>query len=228
MQLTGGRGFSIFLYWFVGVISAAAASSPSVEKPNIIFIMADDLGYGELGCYGQRLIQTPNLDRMAAEGMKFTRFYAGATVCAPSRSVLMTGKHSGHGRVRGNAGGTNSVAQMLRSEDVTVAEVLKGRRYATGLVGKWGLGLNDEGHPNRQGFDYFFGFLSQVHAHNHFPDFLWRNEQKVKLRNEIKRVGEEGAGYATNRVEFAGDFLRGSRSNSSSKTRNDRSFCISR
>jgi arylsulfatase A-like enzyme len=96
---------------------------------------------------------------------------------------------------------------MLRSEDVTVAEVLKERGYATGLIGKWGLGLNDEGHPNRQGFDYFFGFLSQVHAHNHFPDFLWRNEQKVKLRNEIKRVGEEGAGYATNRVEFAGDLF---------------------
>src|SRR5688500_15351105 len=110
------------------------------RTPNIVFILADDLGYGELGCFGQKEIATPNVDRMAAEGIKFTRFYAGSTVCAPSRSVLMTGKHTGHTRVRGNAGKANKEAQMLRKDDVTVAEMLKGAGYATALIGKWGLG----------------------------------------------------------------------------------------
>ncbi|HVK59612.1 MAG TPA: arylsulfatase [Candidatus Kapabacteria bacterium] len=182
-----------------------AASQPS--RPNIIFILADDLGYGELGCYGQQKIKTPNLDRMAREGMRFTRFYAGSTVCAPSRSVLMTGQHTGHTTVRGNAGATDRSPQMLRSNDVTVAEVLKTAGYRTGLVGKWGLGMNDDGHPTLQGFDYFYGYLSQHHAHNHFPDFLWRNRERVKLSNKVTPMGDEGAGYATNAVEFAGDLL---------------------
>jgi uncharacterized sulfatase len=178
------------------------------DKPNIVFILADDLGYGDLGCYGQKLIQTPNLDRMATEGMRFTQFYAGSTVCAPSRSVLMTGQHLGHTRVRGNAGQDNLPAQMLRDADITLAEVLKSAGYATGLIGKWGLGMpGDEGVPNRQGFDYFFGFLSQHHAHNHFPDFLWRNDQKVPLPNEVTPIGPHGAGYATKRVQYAGDLF---------------------
>jgi arylsulfatase A-like enzyme len=178
------------------------------RSPNIIFILADDLGYGDLGCYGQEKIQTPALDRLAAEGVRFTQFYSGSTVCAPARSVLMTGQHVGHTRVRGNAGLKNPEAQMLRTADITVAEVLKSAGYATGLVGKWGLGLpGDEGAPNKQGFDYFFGFLSQVHAHNHFPDYLWRNDQKVLLPNEIVPVGESGAGYATNRQVYAGDLF---------------------
>src|SRR5690606_12139189 len=148
------------------------------------------------------------LDRMAAEGMRFTQFYAGSTVCAPSRSVLMTGLHLGHTRVRGNAGRTNMAAQMLYDDDVTVAEVLKRAGYATGLVGKWGLGMpGDEGLPTKQGFDYFFGFLSQHHAHNHYPDYLWRNEQKVTLPNEVVAVGDFGAGYATKRVKYAGDLF---------------------
>ena len=119
----------------IGLCSAAA-----VEKPNLIFILADDLGWGDLGCYGQQVIQTPNLDRMAAEGLRFTHFYAGATVCAPSRSVLMTGKHHGHTRVRGNAGRTNPAAQALKPGDVTVAKVLQAAGYKTALFGKWGLG----------------------------------------------------------------------------------------
>ena len=180
----------------------------TATKPNIIFIMADDLGYGELGSYGQRKIKTPNLDRMAREGMRFTRFYAGSTVCAPSRSVLMTGQHTGHTTVRGNVGGTNRTAQTLRSHDVTVAEVLKSAGYRTGLIGKWGLGMpRDEGHPNRQGFDYFFGYLSQVHAHNHFPDHLWRNTNRVRLSNRIVPMAQDGAGYSTNKSEFAGDLF---------------------
>lgn len=182
------------------------AESP--RRPNIVFILADDLGYGDLGCYGQRIIRTPHLDRMAAEGLRFTQFYAGSTVCAPSRSVLMTGQHVGHTRVRGNAGLKNPGAQMLRDADVTVAEVLHAAGYRTGLVGKWGLGLpGDEGVPNRQGFDDFFGFLSQTHAHNHYPDYLWRNDRREALPNVVTPVGEGGGGYATVRKQYAADLF---------------------
>jgi uncharacterized sulfatase len=183
-------------------------------RPNIIFVMADDLGYGDLGCYGQKLIETPNLDRMAREGVRFRSFYAGATVCAPSRSVLMTGQHMGHTHVRGNAGGDMSI-QSLRDEDVTVAEVLKNAGYATGLCGKWGLG--DElpkatsGLPNRQGFDYFYGYLNQVHAHNYYPEFLWRNRERVKLRNKVEKTGRGSGGFvgghATERVDYSHDLV---------------------
>ena len=154
------------------------------DRPNLIWIMADDLGYGDLGCFGQKVIKTPNLDQMARDGMRFTHFYAGATVCAPSRSVLMTGMHHGHTRVRGNAGRTNPIAQSLLPQDRTVAKVLKSAAYQTALTGKWGLGdVGDAepGLPRKQGFDYFYGYLNQHHAHNHFPEFLWRNEEKVKL-----------------------------------------------
>lgn len=196
---------SALVFCATGFYRAGAAER---AKPNIIFILADDMGYGELGSYGQQKMKTPNLDRMAREGLRFTRFYAGSTVCAPSRSVLMTGQHTGHTTVRGNAGQKDRRPQMLRAEDVTVAEVLKGAGYRTGLIGKWGLGLpGDEGHPNAQGFDYFYGYLSQHHAHNHFPDHLWRNNEKVKLRNRIVAMGDDGAGYATNAVEFAGDLF---------------------
>jgi len=183
----------------------AASPAARSSRPNIIFILADDLGYGDLGCYGQKRIQTPVIDRLAAEGIRFTQFYAGSTVCAPSRSVLLTGLHVGHTRVRGNGAGR---AQMLQDQDVTVAEVLKRAPYATGLVGKWGLGLpGDEGVPHRQGFDEFFGFLSQTHAHNHYPDYLWRNDRRMSLPNQIVPVGKDGAGYATNRVQYAGDLF---------------------
>lgn len=199
----------LFVGALVLVAPSARAQAAQTTKPNIIFILADDLGYGELGSYGQKAIQTPALDRMAAEGMRFTQFYAGNTVCAPSRSVLMTGQHMGHTRVRGNAGANNQAAQTLRAGDVTVAHVLQRAGYATGLVGKWGLGLIDEeGEPRRQGFDDYFGFLSQSHAHNHFPDFLWRNGEKVRLPNVVTPVGVvEGTGYATKRVAYAGDLF---------------------
>ncbi len=178
------------LIFCCGATVLAAAAQPA-SPPNIIFILADDLGYGELGCYGQQLIATPHLDRMAAEGMKFTQVYAGSTVCAPSRSVLMTGKHLGRTTVRGNAGRINMDAQSLAADDVTVAKVLKQAGYATGLVGKWGLGENHQtGEPRKQGFDYHFGFLNQAHAHNHYPDFLWRNGEKVPLPNDRVPVGD--------------------------------------
>jgi len=183
-------------------------------RPNIIFVMADDLGYGDLGCYGQKLIQTPNLDQMARDGMRFRSFYAGNTVCAPSRSVLMTGQHMGHTFVRGNAGGDMSI-QSLRDKDVTVAEVLKKAGYATALCGKWGLGDElphaESGLPNRQGFDYFYGYLNQVHAHNYYPEFLWRNREKVMLRNKVVATGGGyggfKGGYATKRVDYSHDLI---------------------
>ncbi len=192
------------------IADVGAAPATAADRPNVIWIMADDLGYGDLGCYGQKVISTPNLDRMAREGLRFTQFYAGATVCAPSRSVLMTGQHHGHTRVRGNAGATNPSAQALRSEDVTVARVLQQSGYRTSLIGKWGLGdIGDaeSGLPRKQGFDEFFGFLNQRHAHNHFPDFLWRNEDRVSLPNVVTPVGGDGAGYATNAVQFADDLF---------------------
>lgn len=166
------------------------STTASKRKPNIIFILADDLGYGDLGSYGQKRIQTPNLDRMAKEGIRFTNFYAAAPVCAPSRASLMTGWHQGHAYVRGNTtlkpvpgqSGAAATRLPLRPQDVTVAEVLKTVGYRTGIIGKWGLGEPDTtGVPNRQGFDYFFGYLNQNHAHNYYPDYLWRNQERVSL-----------------------------------------------
>jgi arylsulfatase A-like enzyme len=199
----------VYLTPLVVLVLAFASAGAQNPKPNVVFILADDLGYGELGCYGQKLIRTPNIDRLAAEGMRFTQFYAGNTVCAPSRSVLMTGRHMGHTTVRGNAGRGNSAAQTLRADDVTVASVLHGAGYATALAGKWGLGeLGSEGAPERHGFDHFFGFINQTHAHNHFPDFLWRDGVKVALPNVVTPVGEvPGAGYATKRVAYANDLF---------------------
>ena len=171
--------FSLFL-----LCPGGALAEPAAQPPNIVFILADDLGYGDLGCYGQKRIQTPNLDRLAAEGMRFTQCYAGSTVCAPSRCALMTGFHTGHGTIRGN----NPVP--LRRNDVTVARVLKDGGYRTGLIGKWGLGLEDTtGIPNRQGFDSFFGYLGQVHAHNYYPDFLWKNQEKVRVSGNVVEEG---------------------------------------
>ncbi len=190
-------------------VSANQAMSAD-ERPNLIWIMADDLGYGDLGCYGQTVIKTVHLDQMAREGMRFTQFYSGATVCAPSRSVLMTGLHHGHTRVRGNAGKQNPIAQALRPDDNTVAKTLQAAGYRTALIGKWGLGdegAASSGIPNKQGFDYFFGYLNQVHAHNHFPDFLWRNEQRVKIDNSVVAIGDAGGGYATEPKTYADDLF---------------------
>jgi len=171
------------------------------NRPNIIYILADDLGYGDLGCYGQKIIKTPNIDKMAEEGMRFTDHYAGSTVCAPSRCCLMTGLHTGHALIRGNA------RVPLRPSDVTVAELLKQAGYSTGIIGKWGLGEPDStGVPNRQGFDYWFGYLNQRHAHNYYPNYLWRNEEKVELKNEVRDVNPPG-GVATKRVEYSHDLF---------------------
>ncbi len=167
------------------LITTHVSAEPAPErKPNIVFIMADDLGYGELGCYGQQTLSTPNLDRMAAEGLRFTDVYAGSTVCAPSRCVLMTGLHTGHCRVRGNR------RVPLLDEDVTVAEVLRDAGYRTGMFGKWGLGEPESsGIPNRQGFDDWFGYLNQRHAHNYYPEYLWENQRKFPLEGNVAERG---------------------------------------
>ena len=159
------------------LLRAGAAKRP----PNIVFILADDLGYGDLGCYGQKMIKTPRLDEFAKQGMRFRQFYAGSTVCAPSRCALMTGLHTGHCRVRGNA------LVPLTAQDVTVATLLRRAGYVTGLIGKWGLGEpGTSGVPGLQGFDYFFGYLNQHHAHNYWPDYLWRNDAKVPLPDNVQ------------------------------------------
>ena len=159
------------------IAQGAQRKAADIKRPNIIFIMADDLGYGHLGCYGQTKIRTPNIDRMADEGTRFSQCYAGAPVCAPSRSVLMTGLHCGHTSVRANSGGV-----PILPDDLTVAEVLSKQGYTTGIFGKWGLGdFNTPGIPTKQGFDEFFGYLHQVHAHFYYPYFLWKNEEKYLL-----------------------------------------------
>jgi arylsulfatase A-like enzyme len=209
-ELTMIRPLTSFFSLAALSLALLSGSGMAVERPNLIWIMADDLGYGDLGCFGQKVITTPNLDRMAREGMKFTHFFAGATVCAPSRSVLMTGLHHGHTRVRGNAGKTNPAAQALREGDVTVAGVLKEAGYKTALIGKWGLGDVGEaesGLPRKHGFDYFYGYLNQSHAHNHFPDYLWRNETKEPLSNIVTPLGDKGGGYATEAIHFADDLF---------------------
>lgn len=152
------------------------------EKPNIIYILADDLGYGDLGVYGQTLFTTPNLDKLASEGVKFTRHYAGSTVCAPSRSVLMTGLHTGHTPIRGNREVKPEGQAPLPDSAITLAELLKEEGYVTGAFGKWGLGFpGSEGDPVNQGFDTFFGYNCQRYAHRYYPEYLWDNSKKFYL-----------------------------------------------
>jgi arylsulfatase A-like enzyme len=176
------------------------------KHPNIIYIMADDLGYGDLGCYGQGKIKTPNLDKMADEGMRFTQHYSGSTVCAPSRCVLMTGMHTGHCTIRGNGPG------LLREDDVTIADLLKKAGYVTGIIGKWGVGEPPPpGDPKNNGFDYFFGYLSMIHAHNYYPEFLWENDKKIELKNIVQYTQEGYAkgvgGVSTNKIQYSHDIF---------------------
>jgi len=175
------------------------ASQSSVEdvvsrlqiQPNIVYILADDLGYGDLGVYGQELISTPNIDRLAAGGMRFTQHYAGSTVCAPSRASLMSGLHTGHTYIRGNKPIFPEGQYPIPASRITIAEVLKDVGYKTAAIGKWGLGApGTEGLPTRQGFDYFFGYNDQREAHSYYPDHLWRNEERIDLPENEK--GQRG------------------------------------
>ena len=201
-------------------LSLAVAAEEAGRPPNVIYFLADDLGYAELGCYGQEWIKTPNVDRIAAEGIRFTQHYSGNAVCAPSRCSLMTGKHPGHAYIRSNANPKN--LQHLKEQfgwefpgqypipdaEITIAEMLKQKGYATGAMGKWGLGhFGTSGDPNKQGFDLFYGFNCQVHAHNHFPRFLWRNAQKEILPGNDRTL--YGQTYSQNKfTEVAAEFIR--------------------
>jgi len=200
MRITAVSGFSLMV---LSLLQGCAGVTEEVTRPpNIIFIMADDLGYGDLEAYGQSQIRTPNINRLANEGVRFTDFYAGSTVCAPSRCVLMTGLHTGHAYIRGN--GKNN----LRPEDLTVAELLQQAGYATAQIGKWGLGHEGStGVPTKKGFDYFFGYFDQHHAHNYYPSFLLRNEERVWLENVVPEEGQYHQGVASKKVDYSYDLM---------------------
>jgi arylsulfatase len=194
------RKRNLALALFVTAWAATCPAPPrarAAEKaPNIVYILADDLGYAEVGCYGQKKIKTPNIDRLARQGMRFTQHYCGNAVCAPSRCALMTGKHPGHAHARNNRKATLSdeLTEKYGSEftgqepipdgEFTIAEMVKTKGYATAAVGKWGLGqFGTSGDPNRQGVDLFFGYNCQAHAHSYYPEYLWQNGRKVMLDN---------------------------------------------
>ncbi|SFH58079.1 arylsulfatase [Planctomicrobium piriforme] len=184
------------------LVSTGTLLAKEKRPPNIILMMADDLGYGDLGCYGQQKIKTPQLDRMAAEGVRFTQFYAGSTVCAPSRCVLMTGLHVGHCQIRGNSD------DSLRPEDVTIPELLKSKGYVCGMFGKWGLGQEGStGLPLKKGFDEFVGYLDQRHAHNFYPTFLINGSNRFSLTNVVPDEDVHGAGVATVKNDYSPDVI---------------------
>ena len=171
-------------------MQTAVAQTAKTSQPNIIYILADDLGYGDLGCYGQKKFSTPNIDAMANDGMRFTQNYSASTVSAPSRCGLLTGKHTGHAAIRGNINEKGSDGKLydtsLPDSEVTIAELLKTRNYATACIGKWGMGgVGSEGHPNKQGFDYFYGYLGQANAHWYYPEYIHENSQEIILSKKV-------------------------------------------
>jgi len=209
------------------LLPLAATAAQAAQKPNIIFFFADDLGYGELGVYGQKKIKTPNTDQLAHEGMKFTQFYSGQNVCAPSRCSLLTGKHMGHAAIRENSAhllgkpgrytDPDMIAAATRfqkykkqdgfpgqlflpASELSIAKILKKQGYATACIGKWGLGhVSDEGSPARHGFDLFYGYMCQRRAHNYYPVVLWKNDKKVPLPGNKRRL--TGKTYAADAME---------------------------
>ncbi|SKB39191.1 arylsulfatase [Daejeonella lutea] len=179
------RCIRTFLIFSIILISGSSRGYAK-DKPNVIFIIADDLGYGDIGAYGQKLIKTPHIDALAKQGIRFTQFYAGSSVCAPSRSSLMTGQHTGHTPIRGNKEVLPEGQFPLQASAYTIAELFKDAGYATGNFGKWGLGfIGTEGDPNKQGFTQFYGYNCQRLAHDYFPDHLWDNHIRVALPNTL-------------------------------------------
>lgn len=202
--------FSLLLALTIATSCALAADTRPTEL-NVVFILADDLGWGELGCYGQKKIPTPNIDRLAAAGMRFTRHYSGAPVCAPSRCVLMTGKHLGHAEIRGNQQARLTFPEFtegqypLSAEAFTLAQVFQKAGYATGAMGKWGLGpVGSTGYPNRKGFDLFFGYNCQSVAHSYYPPHVWRNAEKLTI-NSIPVPGHAKTADAADRKSWTGE-----------------------
>jgi arylsulfatase len=191
LSMTSASRWLLVVATTVFLVSSSAAADVA-RPPNIVFILADDLGYAELGCYGQKKIKTPRLDQMAAEGIRFTQFYCGNAVCAPSRCVLMTGKHPGHAVIRDNKEVKPEGQEPLPADTVTIAKLLKAHGYATAAIGKWGLGgPGSSGDPNKQGFDLFYGFNCQRQAHNHYPTYLWRNDKREGLDNDGTLKGRQ-------------------------------------
>jgi len=192
-----GRGTALTLVVFLG--AALHSASGEALRPNIVFILSDDLGQGDLACFGNKNIQTPHLDRMAREGTRYTQAYCGTPICAPSRTSLMTGLHTGHTPVRSNREIEPEGQHPLPAETVTVAEILKGAGYATGAMGKWGMGMFDTtGSPLKHGFDHFFGYNCQRHAHSYFPTYLYSNDKRIELPgNDGKSIGKT---YAQNLI----------------------------
>ena len=182
------------LFYGLAAVAASAGCADTGKNeplPNIVYILADDLGYGDLSCYGQQKFSTPNIDRLSEQGMLFNQHYTGCTVSAPSRSSLMTGLHTGHTPIRGNKSMQPEGQWPLPADSYTIAEMLKTKGYTTGAFGKWGLGFIDtEGDPNSQGFDEFFGYNCQGLAHNYYPDHLWHNHEKILLQeNDSGKAG---------------------------------------
>ena len=202
-----GTAGSLLLLVGLAALGAATAASPG-ERPNVVYLLADDLGWNELGSYGQRKIATPSIDRIAAEGIRFTQHYSGSAVCAPARCVLMTGLHTGHSFIRDNGELPTEGQLAIPDETLTLAEVLRDAGYATGIFGKWGLGGPDtEGVPNRQGFDDWFGYLCQRQAHNFYPRYLWDDQERLELEGNDR--GLTGAQYSHDLiVERALEFVR--------------------
>ncbi|HQH23339.1 MAG TPA: arylsulfatase [Bacteroidales bacterium] len=193
-------------------VTAISCSQKDKPLPNIVFILADDLGYGDISCYGQEKFSTPNIDRLARDGMLFTQHYAGCTVSAPSRSSLMTGLHTGHTPIRGNKEWQPEGQWPLPADAFTIGKMLKTKGYATGTYGKWGLGFVDtEGDPARQGIDDFFGYNCQRLAHNYYPDHLWHNHEKILLQENDS--GRTGAYSADLTHEAAIRFMEANREN---------------
>lgn len=182
----------LFLNFAIIICNAQENFALNKSRPNVIYILADDLGYGDLSCYGQEKFTTPNIDELAKEGMLFTQHYAGSAVCAPSRSALMTGQHTGHTPIRGNLEVQPEGQYPIPKTTFTIAELLKENGYSTGAFGKWGLGNpGSEGDPLQQGFDVFYGYNCQKLAHNYYPDHLWDNKNKVLLtENEGSNKGQ--------------------------------------
>ena len=169
-----------YFFAIIFLLTVISANAQKTTKPNIIFIFADDLGYGDIGCYGQQKIETPNIDKLAQKGMKFTQFYSGSTVCAPSRSSFLTGLHTGHTGIRGNVSYPPEGQTPIPDSVITFANILQQNGYATAAFGKWGLGyITTSGDPNKKGFDLFYGYNCQSLAHNYYPDHLWNNHDRI-------------------------------------------------
>lgn len=204
------KDFFVVANLFIAAVGLLSCEQSKIEQPNIVLVFADDLGYADLGCYGQKLIQTPNIDKMAAQGIKFTDFYAAAPVCAPSRCSLITGKHGGNAFIRSNINQMPHGQLPIPDEEITLPELLHSNGYATGAFGKWSLGAPyNSGDPLTQGFDHFFGSYCQCLAHNYYPEMIWRNKDTVFLRNETVPVEvnfiDYPLSYATKKVDYTAD-----------------------